>query len=58
MKGCKMKISLNEQQYDLLLHCIYRSYYAYGEDYDDEDVYKLNNELDNLVQAVKKVEND
>lgn len=53
-----MKISLNEQQYNLLLQCIHRSYYAYGEDYDDEDVYAMNTELDNLMQAVKKVEDD
>lgn len=51
-----MTITLNDQQYDLLLQCIHRSYYAYGEEYTDEEVYALNSELDNLMNQVKKVE--
>lgn len=53
----KYTIKLNtKKDYDLLLQCIHRSYYAYGEDYPDEDVYSLNTELDNLIDQVKKVE--
>lgn len=46
----------NKKDLELLIQCIHRSYYAYGEDYDDEEVYALNSELDNLITQVKKAE--
>lgn len=51
----KFNITLNNKHdLELLIQCIHRCYYAYGEDYEDADVYALNTELDNLLAQVKK----
>ena len=59
MKGYNMKyhLTLNtKKDLELLVQCIRKSYYAYGEEYTDNEVYALNTELDNLMDQVKKVE--
>lgn len=53
----KYHLTINtKKDLELLIQCIRKSYYAYGEEYTDEEVYALNSELDNLMDQVKKVE--
>lgn len=46
----------SKRDLELLIQCIHKCYYRYNEDYDDEDVYALNTELDNLLDQVKKAQ--
>lgn len=47
-------IKLNEEQLNKVLMGIHAQYLYYGQEYDDDEVYEFNTELDNLIDDIEK----
>ena len=49
----KYKVTIDEQDYLLLLDCIHSCYMNYNDGIPDEDVYEFNSKLDALINRIK-----
>lgn len=47
-------IKLNEEQLNKVLMGIHAQYLYYGQEYEDDEVYEFNTELDNLINAIEE----